>query len=131
MEVRELMQTPVVGARAHETLRAAAARMWDHGIGALAVVDDGGRLLGIVTERDLLHAMADGRAPGSTPVAGYMSRPPVAVEPEADCAAAARLMVRHGIRHLPVTRAGRPVGMVTARDLLLVEAWREVAAATP
>jgi CBS domain-containing protein len=59
-----------------------------------------------------------------------MSRVPVTIEPDTDCAAAARLMVQHEVRHLPVTLNGRPVGMLSARDLLLVEAWRrEVAAA--
>jgi CBS domain-containing protein len=130
MIVSELMRTPVVTTRARETLCGAAARMRDHGIGALAIVDGADRLLGIVTERDLLRAMADGRPPRTTPVEWYASLAPVTVEPDADCATAARLMVRHEIRHVPVTRGGRVVGMLSARDLLLVEAWRREAAAT-
>jgi CBS domain-containing protein len=130
MDVSELMAAPVVKTSARETLCGAAARMRDHGIGALAVVDEDDELVGIVTERDLLRAMADGRPPRTTPVEWYLSPVPVTIAPDADCAAAARLMVQHEIRHVPVTRRGRPVGMLSARDLLLVEAWRrEVAAA--
>jgi CBS domain-containing protein len=130
MDVSELMTAPVVKTTARDSLCGAAARMRDHGIGALAVVDDAGVLAGIVTERDMLRATADGRPPRTTPVEWYMSRVPVTIEPDTDCAAAARLMVQHEVRHLPVTRDGRPVGMLSARDLLLVEAWRrEVAAA--
>ena len=130
MEVSEMMRSPVITTTGHTTLCAAAARMRDHGIGALAVVDSDGDLVGVLTERDLLRAMADGRVPRLTPVEWYTSRLPVTIGPEADCSAAARLMVRHEIRHLPVTRDARPVGMLAARDLLLVEAWsREVAAA--
>jgi CBS domain-containing protein len=130
VEVSELMRTPVVTTTGHTTLCAAAARMRDHGIGALAVVDDDGALAGIITERDLVRAVADGRTPRVTPVEWYASPLPATIGPDADCSAAARIMVRHQVRHLPVTRAGRPVGMLAARDLLLVEAWsREVAAA--
>jgi CBS domain-containing protein len=131
MDVSELMRTPVVTTTGEATLCAAATRMRDHGIGALAVVDRDGDLVGVLTERDLLRAMADGRAPRVTPVEWYATRLPVTIGPNADCSAAARLMVRHEIRHLPVAVAGRPVGMLAARDLLLVEAWRREAAAAP
>lgn len=121
MEVREVMHTPAVTTTACETLSDAAARMLEYGISALAVVDDDGTLTGIVTERDLLRAMADGCSTISTVVARYLSRPPLTIEPETNSAVAARLMAEYAVRHLPVCRAGRPIGMVTARDLLLVD----------
>lgn len=129
MDVSELMQTPPVTTTARETLASAAARMYEYGIDALAVVNGADEVLGIVTERDLVRAMADGRAPTTTPVEWYTTSLPVTIEPDADCAAAARLMERHGIRHLPVTHGGRAVGMLSQRDLLLVEArqWEAVA----
>jgi signal-transduction protein with cAMP-binding, CBS, and nucleotidyltransferase domain len=130
MEVREVMHTPAVTTTARETLSSAAARMLEYGISALAVVDDDGTLSGIVTERDLLRAMVDGCSPRSASVTRYLSRPPVTVEPETDGAVAARLMAQFAVRHLPVCRAGRPVGMLAARDLLLVDVWSHDAAAT-
>lgn len=131
MRVAALMQVRVMRATANESIAEAAARMRDHGIGALAVVDSGDDLVGIITERDLLCAVADGRLPDATPVERYMSRAPVTVAPDADCASAARLMTRYEIRHLPVTAGERVVGMLSARDLLLIEAWSRVAEATP
>jgi CBS domain-containing protein len=129
MDVNELMQTPVVTTTARETLSSAAARMYEYGIDALAVVNGSDEVLGIVTGRDLLRAMADGRTPTTTPVEWYTSRLPVTIEPDVDSAAAARLMELHGIRHLPVTHDGRAVGMLSQRDLLLVEARQGEAAA--
>jgi CBS domain-containing protein len=130
MEVREVMHTPAVTTTAPETLSDAAARMLEYGISALAVVDDDGTLTGIVTERDLLRAMADGCSSRSATVARYLSRPPVTVEPETDKEVAARLMAQYAVRHLPVCRAGRLVGMLAAQDLLLVDAWSHDTAAT-
>src|SRR5215471_6436123 len=128
MDVSELMQTPAVTTTVRETLSSAAARMYEYGIDALAVVNGADEVLGIITERDMLRAMADGRTPTTTPVELYTSSLPVTIEPDADCAAAARLMERHGIPHLPVTRDGQAVGMLSARDLQRVEAlqWEAV-----
>lgn len=130
MEVREVMHTPAVTTTARETLSGAAARMLEYGINALAVVDDDGTLTGIATEHDLLRAMADGCSPRSTVVARYLSRPPLTIDPETDREVAARLMAEYAVRHLPVCRAGRPVGMLAERDLLLVDAWSHTAAGT-
>lgn len=125
------MHTPAVTTTAREPLSGAAARMLEYGISALAVVDDDGTLTGIVTERDLLRAMADGCSTGSTVVARYLSRPPLTIEPETDSTVAARLMTQYVVRHLPVCRSGQPVGMVSAQDLLQVDAWSHDAAGTP
>jgi CBS domain-containing protein len=131
MEVREVMHTPAVTTTTRETLSRAAARMLEYRVSALAVVDDDGTLTGIVTERDLLRAVADGCSPRSTVVARYLSRPLLTIDPETDSAVAARLMAQYAVRHLPVCQAGRPVGMLAARDLLLVDAWSHDAAASP
>lgn len=80
-------------------------------------------IVGILTERDLMRAMADGAPPDLTKVATHMSGAPVVAALELDVNAAARLMVRHDIRHLPVVAQGMLVGMVSARDLLILEAW--------
>ncbi len=121
MRVSELMQPEVWLTFPEESLADAAIRMRDHGVGSLAVLD-GDELAGILTERDLLRAMADGAAPHVTRVGTYMSAPAVVASPEADIAAALHLMVEHDVRHLPVVAAGQLKGMVSARDLLVVEA---------
>ena len=124
MRVSQLMQPEVWQTFPEESLTDAAVRMRDHGVGSLAVVD-GDDLVGILTERDLLWAMADGAAPNVTRVATYMSAPAVVVSPDTDVAAAGRLMVGHDIRHLPVVEAGELRGMLSARDLLVVESMPE------
>ncbi len=122
MRLRELMQPTVLETFPQECLADAAARMRDHGVGALVVIDDE-TLLGILTERDLLRAMAEGLAPRVTPVSSYMSTAPVTAGPDEDVATAARLMVEHEIRHLPVVEGGRVLGVVSVRDVLVAGRW--------
>lgn len=80
-----------------------------------------GRLLGIVTERDLVQAIADGVNPQQTKAEVIMSADPATVSDDEDVAVVAVKMVRLGIRHLPVVnQAGEPVGLLSARDLVAV-----------
>lgn len=106
-----------------EDLAVAASRMQFHEIGALAVFDRG-RLVGIITERDVLRAVGDGRDPERTAVATYMVEEPVTVTLDTEAAVAADTMVRLGVRHLPVVERGELMGMLSARDLLEDEAGR-------
>jgi CBS domain-containing protein len=131
MRVSDLMQPEVWQTYPEESLADAATRMRDHGVGSLVVLD-GEELAGILTERDLLWAMADGAAAHVTSVSTYMSARPVVVSPDTDIVEAGRLMVKHDVRHLPVVAAGQLRGMVSARDLLVAEAWAaELQAAHP
>ena len=118
MRVSELMQAEVWLADPEESLADAAARMRDHGVGSLAVVD-GEDLVGILTERDLLWAMADGAPAQATRVSTYMSAPPIVARPETDVAEAGWLMVKHDVRHLPVVAVGQVRGIISMRDLLV------------
>lgn len=101
MRVKELMQPEVWDTFPQESLADAAVRMRDHGIGSLPVID-GDDLVGILTERDVLRAVAESRPPNVTPVSALMTPLPVVTSPGTDRTAAARLMVEHDIRHLPV-----------------------------
>lgn len=120
MEIETLLSPVVVCAEAGEPLAAAARRMWAHDIGALPVLR-GERLVGIITERDLVKAMAFGAGAGST-IAAHMTPNPVTVAPGDDAATVATRMLDLGVRHLPVTDGARLVGMVSARDLLMAAA---------
>jgi CBS domain-containing protein len=121
MKVGELYTPHLLKADPGEDLAVAASRMEFHEIGALAVYERG-RLAGILTERDILRAVGDGRNPELTPVATYMVEDPVTVSPDTGASEAAATMVSLGVRHLPVVERGELVGMLSARDLLEDEA---------
>lgn len=83
-----------------------------------ALVCEGPKLVGIVTERDILRVVADGKDPQTVRAEACMTTSPVCAEPDWEIGDAARLMVSRGIRHLPVTQDGKIVGIVSIRDLL-------------
>ena len=103
---------------ADERIAAAARRMVDRGVGAVLVMD-GERLAGILTERDVLRAVAEGRAEDAT-VGERMTRQPETVEASESTGHAASLMIHGGFRHLPVTEGDAVVGIVSIRDLMRV-----------
>jgi len=123
VNVRSLMSRTVVSVDPRATLTTAAAKMRANRIGSLVVLGAQSEVAGIITERDLMRALADGRNPGLTHVSEYMTQSPHTIEAGRDAAYAASLMVRHRLRHLPVLEAGRPVGLLSARDLLAMEPW--------
>ena len=117
MRVRDMASNGLVWAAREESLREAALRLVDEEIGALAVAD-GGRLVGIFSERDLVQAVADRMDLDETVVGDYMTSTAIEVEQDAPAAYAAWQMKSHGVRHVVVTRDGEPSGMISARDLL-------------
>ena len=105
-----------------QSLVEAAAKMRANRVSALAVLD-GNAIVGIITERDLLRAIADGRKPGATHVSQYMTQSPLTIEAREPAAEAAEIMIKHRVRHLPVTDNGRLIGFLSARDLLALTPW--------
>ncbi len=93
----------------------AARQMHDRRVGAVVVLDDG-RLVGILTERDVLRAVATERV-GLT-VGESMTHAPDTVEQTESTGHAAALMIHGGFRHLPVTQDDDVVGIVSIRDLM-------------
>ena len=96
----------------------AARRMASRGVGAVVVLD-GDRLAGIVTERDVLKAVAAGLREDAR-VSEWMTRHPETVESGEATDHAAALMIHGGFRHLPVVDEGRVVGILSIRDLMRV-----------
>lgn len=128
MKVRALFRPGVIEAASDETLLDAMSRMQFEEVGSVAVVEHG-RLIGILTERDLSRAFADGVDPGQATVGEYMTEEPVTTTPADEAGSVAATMLELGMRHMPVIEEGRLVGMVSARDLLSLEAWDAVAKA--
>jgi CBS domain-containing protein len=113
------MSHQVKSCRASDTLATAARIMWDHDIGAVPVVADGGRPVGVVTDRDICMAACFSNLPLSAmPVGEHMSRKVFSVEPGASVEAAEQLMAEKQVRRLPVVGfEGELVGMITMSDL--------------
>jgi CBS domain-containing protein len=120
MKVSDLQHHELFTAQADESLDMAADRMNWHQVGALPVLD-GQRLVGIITERDVTAAMAEGADPTITPVSDYMTPAPEVLRPDSDLADAAHVMLELGIRHLPIVRSGCLVGVLSMRDVLDAE----------
>jgi CBS domain-containing protein len=126
MQTRDIMTSPVVTVPPDTGLKDAAAALVEHGINAAPVVAEGGRLVGIVSEADLLRPEAPaGAGRGSPParqgprtVREVMTQAVYTIPEDADAAAAARLMLRHGLKSVPVVAGGLVVGIVARRDLL-------------
>ena len=100
------------------TLAEAARKMASRGVGAVVVLD-GDKLSGILTERDIMNAVAAGFRE-DVPVSEWMTRHPETVESEDSTDHAAALMIHGGFRHLPVVDSGEVVGILSIRDLMRV-----------
>ncbi|ATA59411.1 Inosine-5-monophosphate dehydrogenase [Geobacillus stearothermophilus] len=93
-----------------------AVKMREFNVGAIPIVDQG-RLVGMITDRDLVVRGIAEKHPGSTAVTEVMSRELVTVSPDDSVQKAADIMARHQIRRLPVVEGGRLVGIVALGDL--------------
>jgi CBS domain-containing protein len=116
--VDSIMSRDVLGVPPDTTVAAAAERMSGGRVGAVVVLADG-KLRGILTERDVLRAVAEGRVEGTT-VADWMTADPETIEPDESTEMAATLMIHGGFRHLPVLHGDEVVGIVSIRDLMRV-----------
>ncbi len=99
-----------------DTLGEAAAKMNERGIGS-AIVLDFGRMIGILTERDIMRAVAYRTHSSEARVREWMTAEPVTATPSTSVDEAARIMLENGFRHLPVVEGDRAVGVVSLRDL--------------
>ena len=115
-EVASIMSRELVSVAPGLPLQEAARRMSARHVGA-ALVLDGERLLGILTERDVLRAFAD-QSEGALRVADWMTANPETIEPSETTGQAAVLMIHGGFRHLPVVDGETVVGIVSIRDLM-------------
>jgi len=132
MRARDIMTTPVTTVRPETPIKDAAAVLAVNGFTALPVVDGGDRLVGIVTEADLMRDRVprDARAlchPGeamatvdTTTVGEVMTAPAIAMGPGADVAVLAKALLDAGHRSMPIVEGSRLTGIVTRRDIIRI-----------
>jgi CBS domain-containing protein len=113
----EIMQREVLAVAPEDTLGFAAEQMADRGVGA-SVVLDYGRLIGILSERDILRAVAGRVHSSEARVREWMTADPITASPSTSPQEAARIMVEHGFRHLPVVEDEQAVGIISIRDVV-------------
>lgn len=116
------MRSQVITIHPRAKIWEAAKLMSDCRIGSLVVVE-GTKLLGIITERDILSKVVASRKSLDLEVAQVMSPNPITIHPRASLEHAVSLMNQHGIRRLPVVESGKLVGMLTSQDLVRAFSW--------
>ncbi len=100
-----------------DTLGEVAERMTKQNVGAV-IVKDHGRLIGILTERDMLRAMAARVHTSDARVRQFMTADPITAAPDMPLDDAAQVMLDHGFRHLPVVDGSNVIGVVSLRRVL-------------
>jgi CBS domain-containing protein len=115
--VADLMVRNVLTVEPSDTIGEAAEKMDAANVGAVVVVEDMVRIVGIVTERDLMRAVAARARAAEARVRQWMTPNPVTIEPETSIEDAAQVMFDNNFRHLPVVKDGRPLGIVSLRLL--------------
>ena len=120
MKVRDLRPGPLLSVEPETTIAEVARQMRADDSDSVAVMSED-RLVGIITERDLVRAIAEGVDPQQVRADVIMTADPATVGADEDVAVVAVKMMRLGVRHLPVlNKSGKPVGLVSARDLVAI-----------
>lgn len=117
----DLVRRPPVTCRPATALREALTEMQQRRIGSMLVTGERGEPLGILTREDILGRVTLPSVPLETPIHAVMVQPVQSLTHEHTAEDAALLMSRHGIRHVPITRDGQVVGIVSERDLFAMQ----------
>ncbi len=115
--VAEVMNASVLTVDPTASIGEAAEKMMDAGVGAVVVMEDMVRIVGIVTERDILRAVAQRARAAEARVRQWMTESVVTIEPETAVDDAAKMMFENNFRHLPVVKDGRLLGIASLRRL--------------
>ena len=114
----DVMRTDVIVVAPEDTLGEVAQRMVEEQKGGAVLVKDFGRVIGILTERDLLKAIAGRVHTSDARVREWMTADPITAPPDLELEEASRIMLDEGFRHLPVVDEGQLVGIVSLRRVV-------------
>ncbi len=126
--IRSLMKTEMITVKPDDSVADAARLMAQNQVGAVLVVE-GGAMKGIVSERDVVtRVVAEGKDPAATKISEIATEAVVGVDVNTHVRKCAELQSAMGVRHLPVTEHGAPVGILSSRDFLayVVEGLEQV-----
>ncbi|RDD53997.1 MAG: CBS domain-containing protein [Candidatus Korarchaeota archaeon NZ13-K] len=119
LRVEDVMTSPAVTVKMDTPVEEAAKVMDEKRISSILVVDEGGKLVGIFTDRDLRFAAANGKIGKGIPIHMLMTENPITISPSDPITEALRKMRDADVKHLPVVdKENRPVGIVAVRDVL-------------
>ncbi len=121
MRIQNILATKgpeVITIRPDETLREAIALLSRFNIGGLVVVDDARKLIGIITERDIIRQAAKNEDLFARPVQDVMTTDVIVATPDDDVESVARTMTERHFRHLPIMDQGKLIGMVSIGDVV-------------
>ncbi len=120
MLIREVMNKNAVVGKPEVTLKEACEVMSQLHIGCLIIFEKE-KILGIITERDIIRAIARGIDVNATLVEEVMSKNVVTIEPDKTVEDAVELMTKNSIKRLPVVKDSKIMGVITASDIIVVE----------
>jgi len=120
MIVRDVMNRNVIATKPDTSIRKAAEIMSQRHIGSLIVLEDE-KIAGIITNTNVLRAVAEKKDPDATAVADVMAKDVITIEPGKKIEDAVELMIKYKIKKLPVVENEKLVGVVTASDIIVVE----------
>ena len=118
MKAREIMSQPVVAVARNTTARDVSIQMFLGGFSGMPVAERAGRMVGIVTEFDIIRAMRDGKKLESTPAEAIMTTDVISVETTASIDDVMEIMDTAHVLRVPVTNKGRLVGVIARPDIL-------------
>ena len=115
---KEIMQSPVIAATPRASLRDLAARLVTNEFSGMPVADPDGRVVGVITEADIIRALLDGKRLENLTAGQVMTGPALTVEATTPLDEVMKCLVEHKIVRVPVTAEGKLVGIIARRDLI-------------
>jgi CBS domain-containing protein len=118
LTAKDIMQTPVVAATPRASLRDLAARLVTNEFSGMPVADPDGRVVGVITEADIIRAFLDGKRLENLTAGEVMTGPALTVDAKAPLEEVMKCLQEHRIVRVPVTSDGKLVGIIARRDLI-------------
>ena len=115
---QQIMQTPVIAATPQASLRDLASRLVTNEFSGMPVADLDGRVVGVITEADILRALLEGKRLENLTARQVMTGPALTVDAKTPLEEVMNCLVEHKIVRVPVTAEGKLVGIIARRDLI-------------